>query len=295
MSVKQMAKVWDCSPLKAEQLLIHLALADHMDHDGVGWVSWPQIQSKARVGRSTVARTLRWLQEHGWLVVVTAAAGRRATVYRMVWPDEHPVGVPARDGTAAGPVPLTTARGPADDARGPAGTTSSVLTSVQPPSIHTRNAQNAHPDAQTEQPDRFDEFWQTATVKKDKGRARKAYEKALTLTDTHTLHTAWETANRAWSQWVIDDPDSRRYIPMPTTWLNGERWDDDPPDPNQQTRSRNEPASKYAAFANEIEQLEGTRHGPAGNRPAIDARQRSRPDAAASEQRRPESAYRHLA
>lgn len=241
MSVKQMAKVWDCSPLKAEKLLIHLSIADHMDHDGVGWVSWSQIVKKARVGRSTVARTMRWLQEHGWLEVVKPQMGTRPPVYRMVWPE---LVVPQRDPSRSGTRPAEGARGPADDALGVSELdTHSIPTPSNAPSIHMRNAQNAHTDAHG-----FETFWETATVKKDKARARKAYETALTLTDPDTLHKAWQTANRAWSQWVTDDPASRRYIPMPSTWLNGERWDDDPPNPNQQASSTQTKPSKFASL-----------------------------------------------
>ena len=78
--------------------------------------------------------------------------------------------------------------------------------------------------------ERFDKFWQHAIRKTNKGPARKAFAKALTKTSEHHLAAAWIAANTAWATW----PD-RTLIPHPSTWLNGERWDDDPPQPHTPT------------------------------------------------------------
>lgn len=68
----------------------------------------------------------------------------------------------------------------------------------------------------------FDAFWAAYPRKVGKGDTRLAWAKALRKTDAQTLiHAA-----RA----LRDDPNlpETQYIPYPTTWLNGERWDDGP-------------------------------------------------------------------
>lgn len=72
--------------------------------------------------------------------------------------------------------------------------------------------------------ERFDKFWRIAVRKTGKGATRKAFTKALTRTSEHHLAAAWTAANDAWRTW----PD-KTVVPHPATWLNQERWDDEPP------------------------------------------------------------------
>lgn len=74
-------------------------------------------------------------------------------------------------------------------------------------------------------PDRFDEFWTIAPRKRGKGAARKAYAKALTIADEDEILTG----TRRWRQESIGkDP---AFICHPATWLNQERWEDEPDAP----------------------------------------------------------------
>lgn len=70
--------------------------------------------------------------------------------------------------------------------------------------------------------DAFDTWWTHYPKKKDKGHAKKAYRAALKKTDADTLLDAVQkfaaTATGA----------ETRFIPYPATWLNGERWTDEP-------------------------------------------------------------------
>ncbi|MGI9489319.1 MAG: hypothetical protein ACR2RF_26215 [Geminicoccaceae bacterium] len=71
-------------------------------------------------------------------------------------------------------------------------------------------------------PDRFDEFWAIAPRKRGKGAARKAYAKALTIADEDEILTG----ARRWRQESVGKDPS--YICHPATWLNQERWEDEP-------------------------------------------------------------------
>ena len=75
----------------------------------------------------------------------------------------------------------------------------------------------------------FDAFWAVYPRRAGKGNARTAWTKALRKTDAQTLIRA--------AQSLRDDPNREdQYTPLATTWLNGERWEDDPL-PARSTRS----------------------------------------------------------
>ncbi|MGI9485455.1 MAG: hypothetical protein ACR2RF_06145 [Geminicoccaceae bacterium] len=71
-------------------------------------------------------------------------------------------------------------------------------------------------------PDRFDEFWTLCPRKKGKGAARKAYAKARKLAEESELIDA---IRRFRQECLGKDPD---FICHPATWLNQERWEDEP-------------------------------------------------------------------
>ena len=69
--------------------------------------------------------------------------------------------------------------------------------------------------------DDFAAFWRAYPRKVGKGAARTAFAKAMRKT---TLDVILLALSRA--QWSSDP----QYIPHPSTWLNAERWDDEPPE-----------------------------------------------------------------
>ena len=70
----------------------------------------------------------------------------------------------------------------------------------------------------------FDIWWAAYPRKTAKGAARKSFEKAIRLTTLQTMLAALEW-QRTQEQWLKD---GGQFIPMPTTYLNQERWDDQP-------------------------------------------------------------------
>jgi len=67
----------------------------------------------------------------------------------------------------------------------------------------------------------FDKFWQSVPRKVGKGQARKAYRAALKKTDAETIQIGIE---KFAASVIGKDP---TYIAHPSSWLNGERWDDE--------------------------------------------------------------------
>lgn len=70
-------------------------------------------------------------------------------------------------------------------------------------------------------PDRFDEFWTAYPRKTDKAKAKTAWAKAIKKNDPARLISA------ASSFAIAKRETEQRFIPHPTTWLNGERWEDE--------------------------------------------------------------------
>ena len=74
---------------------------------------------------------------------------------------------------------------------------------------------------------RFDEFWAHYPRKESKGAARKAWKKirpSRSLTDRMIAAVEQQKKSPKWRE------DGGRFIPHPSTWLNNERWEDQPTD-----------------------------------------------------------------
>jgi hypothetical protein len=67
--------------------------------------------------------------------------------------------------------------------------------------------------------DHFSVFWEEYPRKIGKGQARKAFAAALRKTDIDTILTALRKHKKHWHE--------PKFIPHPSTWLNGERWEDE--------------------------------------------------------------------
>jgi hypothetical protein len=70
--------------------------------------------------------------------------------------------------------------------------------------------------------EQFEQFWKIYPSRLGKGEARVSFAKAVTKVG---LDSVMNGARR-----LAEDPNlpPRQYIPRPATWLNQERWDDDP-------------------------------------------------------------------
>jgi hypothetical protein len=67
----------------------------------------------------------------------------------------------------------------------------------------------------------FQQFWEIYPRKKDKGHARKSFEKALEKTSLETILQGVRDYVEA------EGDNEERFLAYPATWLNGERWEDE--------------------------------------------------------------------
>lgn len=75
MSIKVMSWVWDNSPYRDDALLIHLALADWANDEGMCWPKQASIAQKARCSVEHVRRVTKRMQEDGYLQIVSVSRG----------------------------------------------------------------------------------------------------------------------------------------------------------------------------------------------------------------------------
>lgn len=75
--------------------------------------------------------------------------------------------------------------------------------------------------AQPADPDAFDRFWAAYPLKVGKKKARDAFAKVKVSVDVLLAALERQKKTEAWTK------DGGKYIPHPTTWLNGERWEDE--------------------------------------------------------------------
>lgn len=71
----------------------------------------------------------------------------------------------------------------------------------------------------------FAYFWGLYPRKRDKARARESFIKVVKTPEIlESLKVGLEKWAREWGTW---EEEECRYIPYPSTWLNGERWEDE--------------------------------------------------------------------
>lgn len=92
---------------------------------------------------------------------------------------------------------------------------------LPPPDKNVGENNRDNNKAEINTPDGFDRFWRAYPRKTDKKKARAAFAKVKVPVET--LLAALEVQKKS-AQWVKD---GGAYIPHPTTWLNGERWEDE--------------------------------------------------------------------
>jgi hypothetical protein len=69
----------------------------------------------------------------------------------------------------------------------------------------------------------FDEFWSVYPKRMAKAHARIAFDRACKKADAKTIIEA----AKQFSEFLQHQGTQKKYMPLATTWLNGERWEDE--------------------------------------------------------------------
>lgn len=209
MSVQAISWVLQHSKSEGSTRCVLVSIANHVSPDGEGWVYVDRVLQEANCSEHTYRRAIRWAVDNGELVrefnrgdATKAAPNRRPNSFRFV-----ALGVP-------------NVRGPKLDT---------------PPESHPQNEQIRPPKNGTPEPSLFlepskepsttrvgfAEFWSVYPRKEAKGAAKKAWTKAVRRVEPERI-VAGALRYR-------DDPNrDPGFTAHPSSWLNAERWDDEP-------------------------------------------------------------------
>jgi uncharacterized protein YdaU (DUF1376 family) len=95
--------------------------------------------------------------------------------------------------------------------------------------------------------DLFAKFWKLYPKKQDKAKAQKAWAKLKVTDDLFAVIAKGLSAQVVSADWVKE---GGKYVPMPTTWLNGKRWEDEVPEPAPAASNVHPfPQSRHTGFA----------------------------------------------
>lgn len=206
---------------------VYAALVRHGSDPDNCWPSYPRLAALTHKSERTVIRAVEELERHGWVERFSRYKGegkQTANGYRVHRVRMGDVG--DRGDTHDTPTPVTrvTPRGVTSVTRTRAIGTRAIERDPPTPAVTPPEPDDTAPAALADSPPGFDEFWTTYPRKEGKGAARKAYAKALGKVTAGVL--------LAGAQRYRDAPSRTarplRYTAHPATWLNAERWDDEP-------------------------------------------------------------------
>jgi hypothetical protein len=206
MSFEAMTWAVKQTTANAGQKLVLLLLANHANgHTGQCNPSQGLLATECCMGLSTLRRHLIDLEHDGHITVVHKFAEnmkRPSQYYLNIGSQNRAIDHPNwMDPPSKSDVPLPPNR-------------------MIEPRIKTSNRTNT---VVVQKNNYFDEFWKAYPRKTNKGFARKVFDK-LKVDDA--MLTKMIQAIYAQNKTVWKDKD-QQYIPHPSTWLNGERWDDE--------------------------------------------------------------------
>ncbi len=232
MSIRLMSDVWEL-PLNTNEKMVLLAIADHANDDGVAYPSWERIQKKCSISsKSTITKIMKILEGVGIIEVTKRGdlkEGRKTNIYKVYLSksthleliDKLAIEREKHKRT------ISTHLEP------------SKSTHLEPKMVHTSNSNHQGTissslnhqnncieiiaDERTSKLSTFELFWERYPLKKDKGGARMAFYKAMKKVTFQIMIGALEI-QKGDADWKKENG---KYIPFPTTWLDGERWLDE--------------------------------------------------------------------
>ena len=199
MSIRIMTWVWQHSPYSGERLLLHLALADFANDEGVCFPSHSTLAKKARCSNGWVSQTIKQMIADALIEIVEPAGQGRGKVgrYRLLKGDtECDLSEPL--GHTLTPV------------RSHSGVSDPYLLNHQ----ETNTAIN------------FETLWKQYPRKTAKGQARKAFERVMKAADAPTVAVITAAVEKYAAPCISGDV-QMIYCAHLATWLNGERWLDE--------------------------------------------------------------------
>ncbi len=211
MSMDSMVKAMKIKVGNPLRKLVLIKLADNANDQGECWPSYQHIADQCEIDRSTVRKHIKQLAAQGFLRIENREGpkGNSSNLYYLV------LGRVGQNSTPVGPESTGVGAQPTAPV-GPESTRTSHSSEPvkEPKTLCTSEVVLA---------EAFEVFWKLYPNKKSKKDARKAWEKLKPSSELRqTLMTALGS-HRVSRDWTKDDG---QFVPMASTWLNGERWTD---------------------------------------------------------------------
>lgn len=208
MSAKALSYVWDHSPYTGTKRVIHLAVADVANEENNNrlWVSQGSISRKAKCDRKTVTRAFAEMVGDGYLKLIKDnSAARNPNVYEFLMPygdisSHRDISSQDRDISSR-----------------TIGTSDPLMVTKCPTNSITQVEKNSITSA-------FERFWRVYPRKINKKKAFECFEKAAARADCELIADRAAVWAKAWK----DAGQETQFIPHATTWLNADRWEDEP-------------------------------------------------------------------
>ena len=183
--------------------------------DGYCWAANDYFAALYGVDKCTISRWISKLQKHGHVTVeiVRGRDGEGAVEQRKIY-----IGRAAADAVGGIDKKINTYRQKDQE-----GIDEKVIANKD-----ELTRENIPPIVPPGDEDPFDRFWAAYPRKQDKQKARRAWRKLKP--DPALCRVMWEALERQKQSkaWRKEDG---AYIPYPSSWLNGRRWEDEEPGP----------------------------------------------------------------
>lgn len=184
----------------AQIKLIMCILADHTDPYGVCYPSIDRLTKLGCMSRSSTIRALNWLVNNNIIERHSGGKGR-PSLYQFVIVKEDIM------------------------------TKKSSVSQTHKGNSNIINLEEYISPSGVTQTLPFDDFWSIYPRKVSKGHARLAFKKACAKVGAEIIIDAVKKFS------IAVEGKEKQYIPHPTTWLNGERWDDNIEDVSPATKT----------------------------------------------------------
>ena len=183
--------------------MVLLVIADHANDDGTeAWPSQATIAKKCSISVRTVQRCVNTLVKHKYIRLEKRAGGS-ADCREDRRPNRYSINLTRLRGDNM--------TGRQDDAN--------EVTTATPTGRHSRPMN--HPNKPSIEPSLFDEFWKIYPRKVAKGGAQKAWLNAVKIAKPEDIIAG----AKIYAKDKTRDP---KFTAHPATWLNGQRWLDEP-------------------------------------------------------------------
>lgn len=195
-----MTWVWANSPYSGERLLLHLALADFANDEGICFPSHGTLAKKARCSTGWVSKSIRQMIADGLIEIVEQAGNGRGKVgrYRLL-----------KGGTE---FDLSEQKGSSRN---------SNRSNLEQSDTYLLNRQEPSDTSED-----FERLWKCYPRKTAKGAARRAFDRVMRRTDAPNIDDLIAAVGRYGEQFTSGKSE-QRFCAYLATWLNSERWLDE--------------------------------------------------------------------